>query len=139
MFIINLRFSGRVSKPTKTSNKYHLFYNTVLLKKYHSFKNVNSLNILKNILPQHSQKPFPLYKFSGKLVSGWYQIKYLHCTISRWPKTAFSKLWESKYLYIPVNLHKKTSTRNIRSLRIYKCLVGGGWIIFISWLIVFTL
>ena len=30
---MNFRFSGKVSKPTKASNKYHLFYNTVLLKK----------------------------------------------------------------------------------------------------------
>ena len=34
---INFRFSGRVSKPTKTSNKYQSFKNTVLLKKHQSF------------------------------------------------------------------------------------------------------
>ena len=37
--------------------------------------NLSSLNIIKNILPQHSQKH----------VSGWCQKKQLHCTISRCP------------------------------------------------------
>ena len=31
---INFTFSGRVSKPTITSNKDHSFYNTVLLKNF---------------------------------------------------------------------------------------------------------
>ena len=54
---INFRWPGRFPKPTKTSNKYHSFYNTVLLKKLHS-TNLTSVNIIKNILPQSSQKPY---------------------------------------------------------------------------------
>ena len=98
-----------VSKPAKTSNNYHLIYNNkVLLKKNTThFTNVNSLNIMINVLPQHSQNPFSFYKFSGKIVSGWYQIKHLHCTISRWSKTALPKLLKIKCLYNPVNLHQK--------------------------------
>ena len=37
------------------------------------FTNLNSLNIIKNIPPQISQK----------YISGWSQKKHLHCTISR--------------------------------------------------------
>ena len=61
------------------------------------FTNVNSLNIIKNILPQHSQKHD----------SGWCQKKYLYCTISRHAKTAFSDNLESKFLYVHVNLRSK--------------------------------
>ena len=39
------------------------------------FTNLNSLNIIKNILPRHSQNPYSLYKFSSKNVSGWSQKK----------------------------------------------------------------
>ena len=37
--------------------------------------NLNSLNIVKNILPQHSHS---LYIFFRKHFSGWFQEKYLH-------------------------------------------------------------
>ena len=63
--------------------------------------------------PQHSQKPFSLYKFSSKHLIG-VRKKHLHCTIYRRPRTAFSKHFESNYsifLYI--------------SLRIF-CI--GGWL-----------
>ena len=39
------------------------------------FTNLNSLKIIKNILQQHSQKPYSLYKFSCKNASGWSQKK----------------------------------------------------------------
>ena len=104
---INFRFSSRVSNPTKTSNKAHSFYNTVLGKKLH-FTNLLSLSfIVKNILPQHSQEHHLLHKFSSKPVSGCCQIKHLRCTISMHPITAFSQHLESKCLYIPVNLSQK--------------------------------
>ena len=72
------------------------------------FTNLNSLNIVKNILPQHSQKPILLNKFSRKHVSGWCHKKHLHWTISRRSRTASSNHWESKFLYITVYLRKKT-------------------------------
>ena len=36
---------------------------------------LNSLNFVKNIFLQHHQKPYSLYKFSSKHVSGWCQKK----------------------------------------------------------------
>ena len=84
-----------VEQKQKLAEKDHSFYNKVSLKKSHSFyTNLNLLNILKNILQQHSQKH----------VFSLCQKKHLHCTISRRSRTAFSKHLESKYLYIPVNL-----------------------------------
>ena len=70
---INFRFSG--IKPTKTSKKDHSFYNTVTLKNLTHFTNLNSLNMIKNILLRYSQKRYSLYKFSSKHDSGWCQKK----------------------------------------------------------------
>ena len=39
------------------------------------FTNLNLLNIVKNVLPQYSQKPCSLYKFSSKHTSGWSKKK----------------------------------------------------------------
>ena len=99
---INFRFSGSFSKPTKTSNKDHSFYKTVLLKKRH-FTNLNSLNV-KKIYSCNTTKNLTNFR---KPVSGWCQMNHLNCTISRQPKSAYSKHLESKCLYIPVNLLKK--------------------------------
>ena len=70
--------------------------------------NLNSLNIVKNILSQHSQKPYSLYKFSSKYVLGYCQENILDCPMPRHPRTAFLKHLESKCLYIPVYLCTKT-------------------------------
>ena len=36
---------------------------------------LNSIDIVKNMSPQDSQKPFSIYKFSSEHVSGWCQRK----------------------------------------------------------------
>ena len=56
------------------------------------------------MLPKHGQKPFWLYKFSGKHVSVWCQKKYLPYTISWRPGTAFLKHFERKFLCICIYL-----------------------------------
>ena len=70
--------------------------------------NLNSLNIVKNILSQHSQKPYSLYKFSSKYVLGYSLENSLDCPMPRDLGTAVLKHLESKCLYIPVYLCKKT-------------------------------
>ena len=62
-------FQQRVSKPRKTSQKDHSFYNTVSLKNLTPFTSLDSLYIEYKMLPKHCQKPFSLYKFSSKHVS----------------------------------------------------------------------
>ena len=67
------------------------------------FTNLNSLDIEKNMLPQHSKKPFSLYKCPSKHLVGVKKYIYLHCTISRRPRNSFSKHFKSKcciFLYI---------------------------------------
>ena len=66
--------------------------------------NLNSLKIMKNVLPQHNQKHV-------SDVSGAFPKKHLQCTISRRLRTALvnSEHLESKFLYILVNLRSKIS------------------------------
>ena len=104
---INLRFLVEFQRQQTPATNITHFTIQLCSKNTTHFTKVNSLNIMKNILPQDSQKPYSPYKFSSKFVSGWYQIKHLHCTISRCPETSFGKRVESKCLYIPVNLRKK--------------------------------
>ena len=92
-------------KAEKTSNKDHSFYDTVSLKKHHSFGEPQ--------LTQHYKKYFPATQTKALLtlqifqqVSGCCPKKHFPYTISRCPNTAFSKHLERKCLCIPVNLHK---------------------------------
>ena len=71
----------KVSKLAKTTEKDNSFYNTVLLKKLHSFYEPQltlkirwSCNIAKTFLS--------LLKFSSKHTSLWCQKKHLHFTVS---------------------------------------------------------
>ena len=73
------------------------------------FTNLNTLDIGKNMLPQHSQKPFSLYELSSKYLVGVKKFfaQHQHSTISRRSRIALSKYFESKCLYISVYLCKK--------------------------------
>ena len=62
--------------------------------------NFNSLKIVKIIPLQHSQKPYSLNFSSKNKNKKQQQLKKTHCTLSRRPRTAFSKHLESKRLDI---------------------------------------
>ena len=82
------------------------------------------------MLLQHSQKPFWLYKFSGSHVSVWCQKKYLHCTLSWRPRTAFSKYFESKCQFISIYFFIKMFVPETSQDFICRGLSwGGDWII----------
>ena len=104
----NSRFSSRKSQSQqKLAKTIHTFSLKIKFRSKNPthFTNFNSLDIENNMLPQHSQKPFWLYKFSCKHVSVWCQKKCLHCIISwRLRTVAFLKHFESKYLYISIYL-----------------------------------
>ena len=55
------------------------------------FTNLNLLDTENNMLPQHSQQSFWLYKVSMKSVSVWCQKKAFLCTISWSPRTTLLK------------------------------------------------
>ena len=101
------------------------------------FTNLNSFEIENNILPKYSQKNFSVYKFSNKHVYFSCQKKHLHCTISWRPRTTFLKHFESKCLYISVNLPEKMfATKTWPDVLVYG--VGRGWIIFLKRLAVWV-
>ena len=107
IFLI-FRFSSRNSQSQqKLAKNFTHFTIQFCSENLTHFMNLNSLDIEKNMLSQHSQKPFSLYKFSSHHFSVWCQKKHLHCFIFWLAKTAFLKHFESKCLYIPVHLRKK--------------------------------
>ena len=103
----SFRFSSRKSRSQeKLAEKVtHFTIQFHSKKPFSHFPNFDSLNIVKMILPK--QKPYSLCKFCIKHDSGLCQKKHLHCTISRRPRTGFSKHLEMKCLDILVNLFKK--------------------------------
>ena len=94
-------FEQKVSKPTKTSKKDHPFCNAVLPKKPYSFCEPQLTQLSKNILPAAHPKTLQALQ-TFQQICFWLvsEKKHLHCTISRRPRTAFSKHLESKCLYI---------------------------------------
>ena len=103
----SFRFSRRKSRSQqKLAEKVtHFTIQFHSKKPFSHFPNFDSLNIVKMILPK--QKPYSLCKFCIKHDSGLCQKKHLHSTISRRPRTGFSKHLEMKCLDILVNLLKK--------------------------------
>ena len=95
----NFSFSNRKPQSQqKLAKKDHTFYNTVLLKKLQSFYEPQLTWHWKwySMLPQRSQKPFWLYKFSANMFFFGVRKKYLYCTISWRPRTA---LWKQMPVY----------------------------------------
>ena len=106
-FFLIFRFSSRKSQSQqKLARKITHFTIQFYSKNLTHFTNLNSLDIENNMLPQHDQKPFWLYKFSSKHISVWCQKKHLGCTISWRQRTAFFKHFEKAnvciFLYISV-------------------------------------
>ena len=110
--LFNFRFSNRNTSRRSQSQQNlakNIAHFTIQFRSKNPthFTNLSLLDTENNMLPQHSQKPFWLWKFSSKHVSVWCQKKYLHCTISWRPKTAFLKHFEKKCLYISLYLLQK--------------------------------
>ena len=101
--------------------KDYSFYNTVSLKKPHSFYRSHLLK-LKIICLQNTAKNI----LSSKHVSVWYHKKHLHCTISWHARTTFLKHFKSKCLYISVYFSKKFL---FQRFYLVVWVVGGGWTI----------
>ena len=67
-FLFNFRFSSRKSQSQqKLAKKITHFTIQFRSKNLTHFTNLNSLDIENNMLSQHSQKPFWLYKFSANM------------------------------------------------------------------------
>ena len=92
----NLIFSSRKfqsqQKLAKQITRFKIQFSS---KNLTQFTNINSLDIENNMLPQHNQKPFWLYKFSANMFN------------APFPRTAFLKHIESKCLCISLYLLNK--------------------------------
>ena len=87
------------------------------------FMNLNSLDTKNNMLPQHRQKPFWLYKFSSKHVCIFCQKK--HCTISWRPRTIFlGTLKANVCIFLYVSIRKVLFQRRCKIL----FGEGGEWV-----------
>ena len=91
--------------------------------------NLNSLNIKKNVLLQHSQKPTHFTNFPANMFL--VGVRKKNCSaLFRRPRTAFSKQWKSKCLHIPEYFRKKFLSdgglnnllKATHCLRLVKCL-----------------
>ena len=106
-FLLMPYFLAKSLKAKKTSKKYHTFYNAVLLKKLHPFYEPQLTWHWKWYPPATQPKIFLILQIFSKHVFVWCQKKYLYCTISWRPRTAFLKHFESKCLYISLYLLEK--------------------------------
>ena len=100
-FEFSFRFSSRKSQnQQKLAKKINYLKIQFRSKNLTYFMNFNSLKIVKIIPLQHSQKPYSLNFSSKNKNKKQQQLKKTHCTLSRRPRTAFSKHLESKRLDI---------------------------------------
>ena len=108
-FFLIFRFSSRKSQSQqKIAKKITHFTIRFRSKNLTHFTNLNSLDIETNMLPQHSQKPFWLHKYSSKHVSVWCHKKHLGIKTFSWRQgTVFLKYFKNKCLYISAYLCKK--------------------------------
>ena len=108
-FFFNFRFCSRKSQSQqKLAKKITQFIIQFCLKIHTYFKNLNSLVIENNMLLQHSEKSFWLYKFSANIFL--FGVRKNICT-APFLDTQELHSWssfESKCLYISIYLLKKT-------------------------------
>ena len=97
----NLRFSSRKQQShQKLAKKITDFTIQFGSNNLTHFTSLNSLDIENNMLMQHSQKPFLLYKFFSKHIPILCQKKHLQWTVSWLPRPEFLRHFECKNLYI---------------------------------------
>ena len=124
----NFRFFNRNSQSQKKlAKKITYFTISFRSKNFTYFKKFNSFDLEKNMAKQtqHSQIPFSIYKFYGKvwLVS---EKNIWIAPIFRRPRTAFSKHYESKCLCVSVYLRKNIFVRKTWEAFIWWTGEGGG-------------
>ena len=93
---INFRFSGRKSQSQqKLAKKVTHFTIQFRSKNIPHFTNLST-----------AKNPNSLYKFCSKYVFGLCQKKHLHCTISRRPRTAFLKHFQTSEILLFMSVQK---------------------------------
>ena len=118
----SLRFSSRKSQSQqKLAKKITYFTIKICSKNLTHFTTLNSLDIDKNMLPQHSKKSFLLYKFSSKHLVG---VRRNICTA---PFLDAQELHSRSTLKANVCIFLYISLRKFLFQRRSKFLSGGVW------------
>ena len=129
-FFLIWDFPGESLKANKNSKKITHFIIQFRSKNLTHFTNLNSLDTENNMLPQHGQKPFWLYKFPSKHVSVWCQKNI--CT-APFPDTqklySWSTLKANVCIFLYISLRKFLFQRHSVLIQmLYLVGVGmGGW------------
>ena len=122
-FFFNFRFSSRQSQSQqKLAKKISHFTIQFCSKRFIRFTNHNSFHIENGMLPQHSQKPFWLYKFSTNmfLFGVWKNV----CTAPFLDAQEFHS-WRTLKANVCILLY--ISLRRFLFQRRSKVLSGKGW------------
>ena len=127
----NLIFSSRKfqsqQKLAKQITRFKIQFSS---KNLTQFTNINSLDIENNMLPQHNQKPFWLYKFSANMFTApFLDAQELH---------SWSTLKVNACIVLYISLRKFLFQRRSKVLS-GKGWDGGGWIISLRQLTVWAL
>ena len=122
-FILNFRFSSRKSQSQqKLAKKITHFTIQFRSKNLTHFTNLNSLDIENNMLSQHSQKPFWLYKFSANMFL--FGVRKNICTP---PFLDAQELHSWSTLKANVCIFLYISLRNLLFQRRSKVFSGKSW------------
>ena len=139
-FFFNFRFSIRKSQSQqKLAKKITHFTIQFCSKNLTHFTNLNSLDIENNMLPQRGQKIFWLYKFSANMfLFGVWKIFVQHHFLT--PKNCILEAnWKQmSVLFLYISLRKFLFQRRGKVLS-GEGWDGGGWIISLRQLAVWTL
>ena len=95
----------------------------------HHSTNLVSFNIVKNILPQHSQKTYLLYKFSRTHVSGWFQKNICTAPFLKTQELHSPSTWKANFCIFSYISVEDFCSRDVESF-----FLVGDWIIFSKWL-----
>ena len=99
----NFKFSSKKSQnEQKLTKRIRQFTIQFRPKHLTHFMNRNSLDVVNNMPPQSSQKPFWIYKFSSKHVSIWCQKNFPLYHLLTPKNCILEALWKQMFVYFHI-------------------------------------
>ena len=107
MYLLIPDFLQKVSKTRKTSQKDPSLFNTVWLKKAHSFYKSQLTKHCKEYIPATQPKTLVIFTLIFQPTCFWLTCKKpLHCTISRSPRLHSRSTWKTNICFIYFSVRK---------------------------------
>ena len=129
VYLLSSDFLAESLKANKNWQKISFILQCSFTQKPHLFDNLNSLNIVQNILPQRSQKPTRFTNFLTNMFLFDVRKKHLHFT-KELHSRSIGKVNVCIFLYI--------SAKECLFQRRRKLYLVGGWIISLRRLVIWT-